>query len=190
MRRGPALAVLLCLLGAFLVLVAAGRTWLSGVEALPAPLPARDVALTAADLGLALQALGLVGLAGVPALAATRRTGRVVVGVLLLLAGVLVVVRAAGVLLDPDAAADAASTDPAGLSLTAWPAVAGAGGLLLAGAGLLVAVRGRRWAALGRRYEAPGSPVPLEPETAGPVAERELWEALDRGEDPTGRSGG
>lgn len=185
MRRGPALAVLLCLLGAFLVLVAAGRTWLSGVEELPAPLPARDVALTAGDLGLALQALGLVGLAGVPALAATRRAGRIVVGVVLLLAGVLVVVRAAGVLLDPDGAAD-----PDGLSLTAWPAVAVAGGLLLVAAGLLVAVRGRRWAALGRRYEAPGASAQTDPETSGPVAERELWEALDRGEDPTGRGGG
>jgi len=147
------------------------------------------VVLTAGDLGLALQALGLVGLAGVPALAATRRAGRIVVGILLALTGGLVVVRAVGVLLDPAGAADVASTDPAGLELTAWPAVAVAGGLLLVAAGLLVAVRGRRWAALGRRYEAPGAAGPPEPETTGPVAERELWEALDRGEDPTGRGG-
>lgn len=179
--------MLLCLLGAFLVLVAAGRTWLSGVELLPSPLPAREVALTAGDLGLPLQALGLVGLAGVPALAATRRTGRVVVGVLLLLAGLLVVVQSAGVLLDPqDAAADATTAD--GLGRTGWPLVAVVGGLLLSAAGLLVAVLGRRWAALGRRYEPPApaaAPAP-EPAAEGPVAERHLWEALDRGEDPTG----
>ena len=182
MRRGPALAVLLCLLGASLVLVAAGRTWLSGVELLPAPLPPRAVALTAGDLGLPLQALGLVGLAAVPALAATSRTGRVVVGVLLAVAGLLVVVRSAGVLLDPTV------EGPADLSLTAWPVVAVAGGLLLVAAGVLVALRGRRWAALGRRYDAPGAPAPApEPAQSGPVAERELWEALDRGEDPTGR---
>ncbi len=186
MRRGPALAVLLCLLGAFLVLVAAGRTWLSGVEALPAPLPSRDVALTAGDLGLALRALGLVGLAGVPALAATKRTGRIVVGVLLALAGAAVVVRSAGVLLDPDGAADPGRRSsrrppgrpsPSPAVCCSWPPDCSSRSA------------GRQWAALGKRYEAPGAAAEQAPETSGPVAERELWEALDRGEDPTGRGG-
>jgi hypothetical protein len=47
-------------------------------------------------------------------------------------------------------------------------------GALLAATGVLVAVRGPRWPALGARYEAPG-----------PMSERDAWDALDRGEDPT-----
>ena len=68
---------------------------------------------------------------------------------------------------------------------TVWPYACAAGGLLLAAAGALVAARGRRWAALSQRYDAPAvrEQAPPTPERA----ERELWESLDRGEDPTGR---
>lgn len=47
-------------------------------------------------------------------------------------------------------------------------------GALLAAAGVLVAVRGPRWPALGAKYEAPAAPT-----------DRDAWDALDRGEDPT-----
>ena len=55
--------------------------------------------------------------------------------------------------------------------------------LALAGAGALTVLRGRSWPGLGQRYDAPAPrPVP-----EGPPTERALWEALDRGEDPTTR---
>lgn len=196
MSRSPraevGLAVLLCLLGAFVLLVAAGRSW--AVVDLPGTglLPARAVGVPGSELVPGLQALGLVGLAGVVAVAATRGWGRVVVGAVLLVVGGGVLALVVGVLSDLTAAVqdtaivrDAGGTSQGSVDGTGWPSLAGLGGLLLAGAGLLVAVRGRRWAALSRRYDAPAARTVAPPPTTGPVAERELWEALDRGEDPT-----
>jgi hypothetical protein len=57
----------------------------------------------------------------------------------------------------------------------------GAGGLLVLAAGVIAVVRGRRWAQMGSRYDAPGA-ARLSAE--GSPA---LWDALDRGEDPTTR---
>lgn len=189
-RRELSLAVLLCLAGAFVVLVGVGRTWAS--VALPAgPLTGEAVvALPGSALAPGLRALGLVGLAGVVALAATRRAGRVVVGVLLVLAGGGVV---AGVLaLDLTAAALAseqvrtagAPGSAATVHGTAWAWLTAGGGLVLALAGLLTVLRGRSWPGLGNRYDAPAASAQPSPGTGAPT-ERSLWEALDRGEDPT-----
>jgi len=197
-RSGPraevGLAVLLCLVGAFVLLVAAGRSW--AVVELPGTglLPGRAIGVPGSALVPGLQALGLVGLAGVVAVAATRGWGRIAVGAVLLVVGGGVVALTAGVLADLTTAAldtavvrDAGGTSQGTVAGTGWPLLAALGGLLLAGAGLLVAVRGRRWAALSRRYDAPATRTQAPPPTSGPVAERELWEALDRGEDPTAR---
>jgi uncharacterized membrane protein (TIGR02234 family) len=187
-RREPLLAGLLCLVGAFVVLVGAGRPW-SQVDLPAGPLTAGRTVMTAgADLAPGLPALGLVGLAGVVALAATRRWGRPVVGLLLLLTGLGVL----GTVLGLDIPAQTLRTDevPAGSAVrtTAWPLVTGLGGLLLVAAGLLVIARGRRWPALGKRYEVPATDATPSSArgTKAPAAERDLWEALDRGEDPTG----
>lgn len=194
-RRELGLAVLLCLAGSGLVLFAASRGWAQVPVTGRPVLPDVVVAVRGRDLHPGLPAVALVGLAGVVALLATRRAGRVVVGVLLLLAGLGAVVLAAQVL--TGGAGGAAATEPVreaggvGFAgppdLTGWPLAAAVGGLLLALSGAVVAVRGPRWAALSRRYETPAvraeqeAPAPSEPN------ERELWEALDRGEDPTGR---
>ena len=186
MRREPLLAALLCLLGAFLVLVSAGRVWVRA-DLVPTPLlPPQALAVTGSDLLAGLSALGLAGLAGVLALAATRGRGRLVVGAVLLAVGGtvagLVLQRIATGLTDAALRTPfvrAAGADIASTSVTGWPWLCLLGGLLLASAGLLVAVRGRRWHALGRRYEAPAA------RAAEPAGERDLWEALDRGDDPT-----
>jgi uncharacterized membrane protein (TIGR02234 family) len=71
---------------------------------------------------------------------------------------------------------------------TAWPWVAAAGGLVVLAAGALTAARGRRWRAMSGRYEAPSG----RNGTAGGSPRRVVdphvaqWEALDRGDDPTG----
>ena len=138
--RGLTTAGLLCLLGAFVVLVAAGRTW-AFVEVAAGPLvDARTDRHTGTDIVPGLSALGLLGLAGVVALAATRRTGRTLVGLLLL---------------------------------------------------VLTATRGRSWPALGERSEAPARATAVAPpqEPTEPLTERSLWEAFDRGEDPTANLG-
>lgn len=185
---GPLAAALLCLAGAFLVLVGVGNAWVL-VDVAGGPLlPARSVPVTGGDLAGGLRALGLVGLAGVPALAATRGRGRQAVGLLLLLTGLAVALVVArleltGLRLDgraliSDPVREAGGTHGAAARATGWPYATACGGLLVAAAGLLMTLRGRRWSALGRRYDAPSEPRP--------AGERDLWEALDRGEDPTG----
>lgn len=178
MRREPLLAALLCLVGAFLVLVGVGREW-AQVQVPAGPLaPASTVGLPGRDLAAGVQALGLVGLAGVVAIAATRHWGRVAVGVLLALAGLGVVLTVATV----DVVAEARQVVDGEVGVTPWRGVTVAGGVMLLAAGALVAARGHAWASLGRRYEPPAA----QPVAPAPVApERELWEALDRGEDPT-----
>ena len=219
-RRELRVAVLLCLLGAAVVLLAAGRTW-TAVDVPAGPLAgARTARLTGAELVPGVRALGLVGLAGVVALAATRRTGRAVVGVVLLLTGAAVVAA----VLAPDLAAATMRAEAVSgrVRTTAWPALTAVGGGLLAAAGVLTAVRGRSWSALGSRYEAPArpatgaatpqsasepaqsaasqpSPDPQPASQPSPASEpasdspesagRLLWEALDRGEDPTANLG-
>ena len=183
--REPLLAVLLCLAGAFLVLVASGRAWVL-VDLVPTPLlPPQALAVTGRDMSDGLAALGLAGLAGVPALAATRGRGRLFVGGILLAVGAGVVAVVAGLAASglTRAALDTEfvrgnGAETAGSSVTAWPWACAAGGLLLALAGLLVAARGSRWGGLGRKYEPP--------QPARPAGEPDLWAALDRGEDPTG----
>jgi uncharacterized membrane protein (TIGR02234 family) len=72
--------------------------------------------------------------------------------------------------------------------VTAWPFVTAAGGLLLLAAGLLTVAAGRSWPALGQRYEAPAAEAaPQAPSEQ--LTEKGLWEALDRGEDPTANLG-
>ncbi len=189
-NRELRLALLLVLIGAALVLLAAGRAWVDVSLPQAPPLPARSLVVTGSDLESALPPLALVGLAGVAALAATRGVGRVVVGALLAAAGLAVVVATAGALSEGAAAALARGVRRPGvqvvtndaLGFTPWPAVTLAAGVLLALGGLVVAVRGRRWAALSARYEAPAARA--QRPSARP--EVEAWEALDRGEDPTG----
>lgn len=105
------------------------------------------------------RALAVLALATAPALFAVPPAGRTLLGLLLVAAAVAV---AAGTQRD-------AAT---------WTS---AGALVVAGA--LVAWRGRSWPALPGRYERGGTPPPPTVTASDP---RDLWKALDRGEDPTG----
>lgn len=178
MRR----ALLLCLIGAGLVLFATSQTWLTVRTPTPPPLPPRLLQVAGSQLAGGARALGLLGLAGVAALPAARTWGRTLVGALLLVAGLAAAADVIGVLADPAGRAQAVG---AGTDLRAWPYLAILGGLLIALAGLLVVVRGRRWSSLGARYEPPAARVeePVRSEAA-------VWDALDRGEDPTGGGSG
>jgi uncharacterized membrane protein (TIGR02234 family) len=196
-RREIVVATVLTVVGAVLVLVAAGRTWATatvsvlGVAAPPAHLSGRSLEPLAA-------ALGLVALAGAVAILATRGVGRLVVGVVVALAGAGALasalsvsasaVRTSGALHDkvPTATLRAAIVT---VDLTGWRHVCALGGLCLVAAGLLVAVRGRQWGTMGRKYDAPVTSGPVEREltaSAQPNDESaDLWERIDRGEDPT-----
>lgn len=192
-RRELGMAVLLCLVGALVVTVSVGRPWAAVSLPGDALLEGGRLGVPGTELVPGVRALGLVGLAGVVALAATRRGGRTAVGAVLALAGTAVVALAVRTAADLDRQVSAAERVREVLSTrapvdgTAWPWVCAVGGLLLVGAGALVAVRGPRWVALSARYEPPAPGAAAAPASAAPPADRQLWDELDRGEDPTSR---
>jgi uncharacterized membrane protein (TIGR02234 family) len=191
-RREMTTAVLLALLGGGLVLAVAGRTWAEGTALVHGSHLAVEV--TGNTVNKATTAFALLGIAGGLAVLATRAFGRMVVGALVVLAGVGVVGFAI------DGASDTGAIDAAAAGKAAvegvravdvthavWPWFAAVGGVAIVLAGLLVLVRGRRWPGMSNRYEAPtgkGRTHPAAPRRAG-VGNAELWNALDRGEDPT-----
>jgi hypothetical protein len=171
-RRELVLVALACAAGAGLALFAVTRSWAVDVTTRPAPLPELRTTRSGTSVAPWVWPLALVALAGVGALPATRRTGRLAVGVLLCVVGVAV---AAGGLVG--------LTTVDGVRV-AWPLLCVLAGGLVAGCGALAAGRGHRWPAMGTRYERRAEPAPRTPAT-GRVPDKELWEALDRGEDPT-----
>lgn len=177
--RELVLVVVVCAAGAALVLYAAARTWAVEVIARPAPLPDEQRELTGSALAPYLVPLGWAALAGALALLATRGRWRQAVGVLLSGLGLAAVAGGYWGSAQPDAG-------------THWPLLAVAGGLVVAGQGVAVVVRSRRWPAMGARYERGGRAARPEPDRpAGPGSQgkpartEEMWQALDRGEDPT-----
>ncbi|MGN6333152.1 MAG: Trp biosynthesis-associated membrane protein [Motilibacteraceae bacterium] len=182
-------------LGGALLLGAAGRTWAT-VRSRPAPgLPAVVDRVTGASLAPGVTAVGLLALAAVAGLLAVRGVARQLVGLVVLAAGVAALAYAvAGARATPttDGTVEAVSHG-------AWPWVAALGGALVAAAGALAVLHGRRWSALSSRYErsAGSSGASVERSAEGgspqPTSEgslaggKELWDALDRGEDPTER---
>lgn len=181
-RRELRLAVLLCLLGSVVVLLAVSRTWFSYADGQQLTIDAVRTSVRGSRIVSGAQALGYVGLAGVVALAATRHWGRVLVGVLVLASGIGVVVVVGRVLAEGISTralpAGPAVTGTSTSSVWAWLVILG--GLLLVLSGVLVAARGRSWAALSASYQAPAA-RPVEP----PVTDKGAWDAFDRGEDPT-----
>jgi uncharacterized membrane protein (TIGR02234 family) len=167
-RRELTVTVLLCAFGALVELLAVGRTWTtvttgSGVT--------HDY--SGSSMAQAVRPLALVALAGAAALLATKRWGRIAVGVLL-------VAAAFGIALAVNVAKDPAVSGTVH-HLPAWRVVAAVGSLPVFFAGLAAAARGNRWSVMSARYEAPGAvrERAQDPDVA-------LWEALDRGDDPTG----
>ncbi|MEU7643969.1 TIGR02234 family membrane protein [Streptomyces huasconensis] len=190
-RRSIAAALLLGAVGAALALLASRQTWARGT----ASVAGGDLPLTASggDVTGVPAALAIVGLAALVAIFAVRRTGRLLISLLLTLSGAGTVVAAllgAGDSAALDEKAATASGDAAatigGLSHTGWPYAAAAAGVLLLFAGLLALTYGRSWPAMSGRYERDGSPSPRKARRApDPERPEELWKALDRGEDPT-----
>jgi len=182
-QRQYPLALGLIGLGSGLALVAGGAVWVRASAADPG-LPAVRLDLTGYQLAPAVLALGLVSLAGVVAVVATRGVGRRAAGTLLLVAGAGQGVTAAGVGLRPDAAAAGplaarlASGAPAQplLDPTGWWLATVLGGALVVAGAALVVVRGGSWPGLSRRFEGTAT---------RPVRPGDAWAALDRGEDPT-----
>jgi Tryptophan-associated transmembrane protein (Trp_oprn_chp) len=152
-----------CAVASAVVLLGASRTWSQVVTPRPAPFPPLVTKRTGASLEPWLPALAIVGLAGAGALVATRGRVRALLGVLLVVIGVATAVLA--------------------LRNELWAALCVAGGIVIALAGLATTVNYRAWPVMGARYERPAAKPDRKP-----ASQAELWDALDRGEDPTSHS--
>ena len=196
--REKVLAALLAAAGAGLILMSDGRGWADATVTAPVRL---SVEASGSSLTSLPYALGLAGLAGAVALFAVRRIGRYLVGLVLLGAGVGTAAAVVANLGHLDGATlskaaeqtlGASAAQIGSVTNTAWPYVTIAGGVLVALSGLLTLARGRSWTGLSNRYEvapaasAAGAPAP-EPvaRAAAEPNSRELWDALNRGADPT-----
>ncbi len=171
--------------GCLLVLLAAGRAWVTNARD-PGGL-AEMVSPTGADLSPVLTPLALAGLAGVVAVLAAKGVGRRVIGALLALCGLAAALGAwaatgeEGVrtwLREHNVLAGAASATWD--TVVIWPVLAGLGAALMLAGGIAAVARGGRWAGMSDRYER--TPAPTAPQATD---DRALWDALDRGDDPT-----
>lgn len=206
-RRGRLACALAGLAGAGLVVLAAGRTW---VTARPAGVPGvAEVAAAGSSAAPAAPALALAAAAAAVAVLVTGRLGRRLAAVVLALSGAGTVAACVAVLADPGGAAEAAvstatgrtgGTPPPG-TVTPWVVVALAGGLLAAVAGGYGVARSSTWPVPGRRFETPsGAPAGVDGGGAGHPGDAGVtgragdpagpdpigaWDALSRGEDPT-----
>jgi uncharacterized membrane protein (TIGR02234 family) len=181
-RRELLAVILMTIVGAALVLLSTSRTWAHAVVSVLGSLGApRRLDLSGRTVAPLVAALGLVALAAVIALLATRGRWRIVIGCLIAVAGALIVGATASITASDvrhgsalrDADSQAALRDARiSVELRSWRHVAAAGGLLIAGAGLVAAARGRSWAAMGRKYDAPtaaSTATPAAVSTATPT---------------------
>jgi hypothetical protein len=178
-RRQLATSVVACALGAVLALLTAARTWRVVSGKGPVPLPSYEV--TGTQLLPWLPAVALVGLAGAGALLAVRGRARSVLGLLLAATGL------------PLVAAAVYGVGTAAGDRLVFPVLLGLGGLLITFSGGGALLRGASWPTLGGRYDRPTVPHPVEQpvepvERSNPSrSDVAMWDALDRGEDPTSR---
>jgi uncharacterized membrane protein (TIGR02234 family) len=185
-RRELTAAVVGAVAAGGLALVAGGQDWARVVAERPAPLPPVESTLSGSEAVPLVPAAGLVLLAAAVALLAVRGVARVAVGLLVAVAGGVLVWSGIRTLTGGVDTGDlrAAQVDV----VTAWPLLAVVAGVLAVAAGGLVVVHGRTWPGMGRRYERAGAETP-----AGSTARQrtdedraqDAWKALDRGEDPT-----
>ena len=171
-RRDLALTVVECALGALLALLALSRTWRVVTGGGPVRLPSHR--LGGGEVLPWAPAVALVGLAGAGALLALRGRWRAALGILLVLAGLPLAIGGCY------AAA-------AGRGSVLWSLLCALGGLLIGHAGVRTILRGAAWPALGSRYERAAEPIEYVERSGPSRSDVAMWDALDRGEDPTRR---
>jgi uncharacterized membrane protein (TIGR02234 family) len=193
------LALLVLLIGAAGALLISTRTWQTVFT--PRPRPFRDdlLHLNGRTVDSAPTAVALVALAGVIAVIATRGSWRRVIGVVIALAGVLLVwrsiadlgavsaSRARSLVEDRHSGVEVGSAVPHVSVSPIWAILSAVCGVLVIAAGALVAARGQRWGAMSAKYERPATRELTDEELARARARADasMWSALDRGDDPT-----
>ncbi|MET7424155.1 Trp biosynthesis-associated membrane protein [Dactylosporangium sp. NPDC005555] len=164
-RRGLAVTTLATAVASAVVLFAATRNWDTVMTHQVSPLPPMTQHRTGTQMSPWLPALGAVGLAGAGALLATRGRLRTIVGGLLALAGIGLVVAVIETLRH-------------GVDV-GWPLLTIVAAAVVVVAGGVTIRYSDTWPEMGARYERPATGTTAKPR------QTELWDALDRGEDPT-----
>lgn len=201
--------ILLAVVASGLVLSASTQTWYS-LQLTAAAAHSGTVTVTGSVAGPAIAALSLAGVAFAAALALAGRVLRFVLALLGLVLAASIIGSTASAMADPVSAGISSVTKATGIAgdhsvrvivahvdVTAWPALALVGGILLAVAALAVAATAHLWPATSRRYGAA-----LDASAAGhdeshdglPAADVRArardaaiddWDELSRGDDPT-----
>ncbi|GLX92799.1 Trp biosynthesis-associated membrane protein [Herbidospora sp. NBRC 101105] len=159
-----------------LALLAGGRVWarLLAPTGPASPETLHDV--PGADVAPVITPVVLAALAGCVAVLATKGVFRQIVGVLVAICGGAVVVGMTRVF-DDVLLLESAELRGASVDVTVWPWLTGLGGVLLIVSGLWAAVSGGSWPGMSARYD--------RSDRHKPPSERSMWDAIDRGDDPT-----
>lgn len=180
--RAYGLTLVLLLVGGVALLFAATRTWVYAVSGAPG-LPGVELEISGGTALPVISGVGLLLLAGVAGVIATRKTVRVMVGLILLVAAAVALEASVSFGLDRVEAANEVAARAAGVvtEVTAtgwwWLATLGGGAGVVAGA--LTVAFGHAWPSLGSRYQRDDAA------TTAPTTSAQMWDAMDRGEDPT-----
>jgi uncharacterized membrane protein (TIGR02234 family) len=204
-RRELGAAFLALALGSAAMLGCVTRTWVHLSAARTPPLAPVSVGVGGRSLTPLIGGLALVLLAGSLAVLATSGRLRQLLGALLAVLSALAIVwslrdlgdvsagRARGLIGDRTSGIGLAG-DFAVRSTThpVWPALCALAALVCLLASGIVALRGGRWSAMAARYDAPNGAAPaaapdskLDASDRRAVEDLALWNALDRGDDPT-----
>ena len=185
--------VVLLLGGALLVLWGSAMAWLTWSQPDAITISRLQGDRSGAELRPLMRAMGFVALTAVPAVIALRGRGRRALGAVVGIASGLLVAYAAVDAMAYRRRPVLRDLAPNGGCLSArdvtciadrhapllGPLLVLVGAALLLVAGLIAVRQGGGWTGLGSSYEAPGAaPEP-------PVTEKGVWDALDRGDDPT-----
>jgi uncharacterized membrane protein (TIGR02234 family) len=197
-RRIKLVLILGVIAASGLALLAWTRVWATLAVVLDGGQNALEVPGSVAAPGLT--ALALAGLALAGALTIAGPVIRIILGLLEVLLGVSVVLSAVQAIADPIGAGSAAVTEVSGIagsesiragvssaSLTAWPYLALAAGILMLIVGLTICVTARRWPGPTTRYDATRF-EPVTDAATGRTRPRDAvddWDGLTRGDDPT-----
>jgi uncharacterized membrane protein (TIGR02234 family) len=189
-RRGYRAALILLAVAAALLFLGYAQVWVSAVVAQQG-LPSLAIELKGREIQPAGSASAILALAGIAGLVATRRVGRAVTGVLLVIEGLIALVGAVWFGVGAGGRSDVVRlvSDKAGidveaeLSVRPWWIVVAVGGALLIAVGVLAALRGGTWPVMGKRYER--AEADAAPAAGGSAAAASAWDQLDQGLDPT-----
>lgn len=180
--RAYGLTLLLLLLGGVALLLSATRTWVYATSG-ASGLPGVEVEVNGGTALPLISGVGLLLLAGIAGVIATRKVVRVVVGLILLIASAIALEATVSFGLDRVESAVEVASRAVGVSdnvtATGWWWLAALGATAGVVAGALTVALGHSWPSLGSRYQREGAAA------ATATTSAQMWDALDRGEDPT-----